>query len=108
VGNGKRPGGGLVYCQRSSDESSDFQVGNEMGSVDLIDCQVGSRKFPNCQVGREKEMRLSESLRSSEVSSCQQGVLIDEDSCGFADHVNEDDEKLKTFTIQRRRIRGAF
>jgi hypothetical protein len=47
-------------------------------------------------VGREKEMRLSESLRSSEVSSCQQGVLIDEDSCGFADHVNEDDEKLNT------------
>jgi hypothetical protein len=27
-------------------------------------------------------------------------VLIDEDSCGFADHVNEDDDKLKTFTIQ--------
>jgi hypothetical protein len=77
-------------------ESSDFQVGNEMGSVDLIDCQVGSREFPNFQVGREKEMRLSESLRSSEVSSCQQGVLIDGDSCGFADHVNEDDEKLNT------------
>jgi hypothetical protein len=52
-------------------KSSDFQVGNEMGSVDLIDCQVDSRKFPNCQVGREKEMRLSESLESSEVSSCQ-------------------------------------
>jgi hypothetical protein len=26
--------------------------------------------------------------------------LIDGDSCGFADHVNEDDDKLKTFTIQ--------
>jgi hypothetical protein len=36
-----------------------------MGSVDLIDCEVGSRKFPNGQVGREKEMRLSESLESS-------------------------------------------
>jgi hypothetical protein len=47
-------------------------------------------------VGREKEMRLSKSLRSSEVSSGQQGVLIDEDSCGFVDHVNEDDEKLNT------------
>jgi hypothetical protein len=34
------------------------------------------------------------------VGSCQQGVLIGEDSCGFADHVNEDDEKLKTLTIQ--------
>jgi hypothetical protein len=71
-----------------------------MGSVDLIDCQVGRREIPNFQVGRGKEMRLSESLRSSEVSSCQQGVLIDEDSCGFADHVNEYDEKLNTLTIQ--------
>jgi hypothetical protein len=71
-----------------------------MGSIDLIDCQVGSRKFPNFQVGREKEMRLSKSLESSEVSSCQRGVLIGEDSCGFEDHVNEDDDNLKTFTIQ--------
>jgi hypothetical protein len=100
VGNRKRSVEGLIYCQRSSVESSNFQVGNEMGSVDLIDCQVGRREVPNCQVGRGKEMRLSESLRSSEVSSCQQGVLIDEDSCGFADHVNEDDEKLNTLTIQ--------
>jgi hypothetical protein len=75
-------------------------VGNEMGSVDIIDCLVCGRKFPNCQVGRGKEMRLSESLRSSEVGSCQQGVLIGEGSCGVADHVNEDDDKLKTFTIQ--------
>ena len=29
-------------------------------------------------------------------SSYQQGVLIDEDSCGFADYVNEDDENLNT------------
>jgi hypothetical protein len=35
------------------------------------------------------------------VSSGQQGVLIGEDSCGFADHVNEDDEKLNTSTIQK-------
>jgi hypothetical protein len=34
------------------------------------------------------------------VSSCQQGVLIGEDSCGFSDHVNEDDEKLNTCTIK--------
>jgi hypothetical protein len=27
--------------------------------------------------------------------------VIGEDSCGFADHVNEDDEKLKTLTIQK-------
>jgi hypothetical protein len=52
-------------------------------------------------VGREKEVRLSESLRDSGVSSGQQGVLIREDSCGFADHVNEDDDKLKTYTIRK-------
>jgi hypothetical protein len=51
-------------------------------------------------VGRGKEMRLSESLTDSVESSCQQGVLIGEDSCGFTDHVNEDDDKLKTCTIQ--------
>jgi hypothetical protein len=100
VGNGKRPGGGLVYYQGRSVESSYFQVGNEMGSVDLIYCQVCNKKFPNFQVERKKEMRLSESLRSSRVSSCQQGALIDGDSCGLADHVNEYDDKLKTFTIQ--------
>jgi hypothetical protein len=33
-------------------------MGNEMGSVGLIDSEVGSIKFPNFQVGREKEMRL--------------------------------------------------
>jgi hypothetical protein len=52
VGNGKRSGGGLIYFQRSSTESSNFQVGNEMGSVDLIDFQVGRKEVPNCQVGK--------------------------------------------------------
>jgi hypothetical protein len=33
--------------------------------------------------------------------------MIDEDSCGFADHVNEDDEKLN-ISPSKRRIRGAF
>jgi hypothetical protein len=61
---------------------------------------VVSGKFPIFQVGKEKEMRLSKSLESSKVSSCQQGELIEEDSCGSIDHVNEDDDKLKTFTIQ--------
>jgi hypothetical protein len=72
-----------------------------MGSDDLIDCQVCNRKFPNCQVGRGKKVILSESLRDSGVSSGQQGVLISEDSCGFVDHVNEYDDKLKTCTIQK-------
>jgi hypothetical protein len=48
-------------------------------------------------VSRDKEMRLSESLESSEVSSCQRGVLIDGYSCVFTDHVNGYDEKLNTF-----------
>jgi hypothetical protein len=43
VGNGKRLGEGLICCQRSSVESSSCQVSNEMGSVDLIDNQVGRR-----------------------------------------------------------------
>jgi hypothetical protein len=35
---------------------------------DLRDYQVGSEEFPIFHVGREKKMRLFESLRSSEVS----------------------------------------
>jgi hypothetical protein len=51
----------------------------EMGSIDLIDCQVGSRKIPCCQVGKGEQMRLTESLMNSEVSSDQQEELIQED-----------------------------
>jgi hypothetical protein len=51
-------------------------------------------------VGKGRKVRLSESLRSSKMSSDQQGVLIDEDLCGFADNVNEDDDKLNTSTIK--------
>jgi hypothetical protein len=31
----------LMNFQEGSDENSDFQVGNEMRSFDLIDCQEG-------------------------------------------------------------------
>jgi hypothetical protein len=72
-----------------------------MGSTDLIDYHVGSRKFPICQVGRGIEVRLFESLRDSGVSLGQKGVMISEYSCGFADHVNENDDKLKNCTIQK-------
>jgi hypothetical protein len=41
-----------------------------MRSQDLIDCHEGREECPNFQVGRGKEMRLFESLESSEVSSC--------------------------------------
>jgi hypothetical protein len=34
------------------------------------------------------------------VSSCHRGVMIGEYSCGFAEHMNEYDEKLNTFTIE--------
>jgi hypothetical protein len=79
MGNGKRSAEGITYYQGGSGEISNFQVGNEMGSLDFIDFQVGSRKFPNFQVGKGKGVRLSESLRDSGVSSNQQGVLIGED-----------------------------
>jgi hypothetical protein len=51
-------------------------MGNEMGSLDLIGFQVSSRKFPNFQVGKGKEMRLSESFTNSVESSYQQEVLM--------------------------------
>jgi hypothetical protein len=51
-------------------------------------------------MGKGIRMRMSESLNRSKVSSDQQGVLIDEDSCGFVDHMNEDDGKLNTSTIK--------
>jgi hypothetical protein len=38
VGNRKRSMEGLLYCQRSNVQSSNFQEGNEMASVDIIDC----------------------------------------------------------------------
>jgi hypothetical protein len=52
---------------------------------DLRDCQEGREEIPNCQVGRGKEVRLSESLGSSEVSSCQQGVLMEMGSIDLID-----------------------
>jgi hypothetical protein len=91
----------LIDYQEGSNGDSYFQGGNEMISTeDLIDCQESRGEILYFQVGKGIRIRLSESLRSSEVSSDQQGVLIDEYSCGFADHVNEDDEKLNTSTIR--------
>jgi hypothetical protein len=51
-----------------------------MGSVkDLIDCQEGRSENSNFQVGKEDEMRLSESLMNSERSSDQKEVLTEEE-----------------------------
>jgi hypothetical protein len=62
-------------ARRAGAESSNCQEGNEMGSLeDLIDCQVGRRGNPILPGGQGRaEMRLSESLMNSGVSSDQQG-----------------------------------
>jgi hypothetical protein len=66
----------LMSCQEGRSENSNWQVGNEERSVeDLINCQEGRGEIPDFQVGKGNEMRLSKSIRSSEMSSGQQGVL---------------------------------
>jgi hypothetical protein len=61
----------LIDCQEESNGNSYCQVGNEMGPVDLIVCQVSRREIPNCQVGKGIKMRLFKSLKSLEESSYQ-------------------------------------
>jgi hypothetical protein len=44
---------GNLYCQegngkRSTEDLSDFQMSNKMGSEDLIDCQEDNREIPYC------------------------------------------------------------
>jgi hypothetical protein len=92
---GKRSGKGLIG----------FQVGNVKGLVDIVNCQVGIGDIPSFQVGKEEEVRSTESSR--------QGVLIGEEeakegphsgeySCGTASCVNEDDDKLETFITSKK------
>jgi hypothetical protein len=53
VGNEMRSMEDLMNFQEGSDENSDFQVGNERrSSEDLIDCQEGRSEIPNFQVGK--------------------------------------------------------
>jgi hypothetical protein len=75
-GNFTLPGGQWIEIAAGShglpggqQKVSIFQVGKgtEMGSVDSIDCQEGSREIPYCQVGRDEQMRLSEGLINSEM-----------------------------------------
>jgi hypothetical protein len=62
----------LTNCHEDSQGISHCQEGNDTRSLrDLMDYQEGSRKIPICQVGMGTEMRLSESLMDSEVSSNQ-------------------------------------
>jgi hypothetical protein len=61
----------LMNFQEGSDEDSYFQVGNEMRSVDLIDCQEGRSEIPDCKVGKGDEVRLlkSQELRGEFIST---------------------------------------
>jgi hypothetical protein len=92
---GKRSGRGLIG----------FQVGNEKGSVDLVNCQVGRGDIPNFQVGKGGEMSSAESSHQrvlTDEEEAEERPHSDEDSCGTVNHVNEDDEKLKTSTIEEK------
>jgi hypothetical protein len=68
----------LEDCQEGSERFPVCQVGKgtEMESVDSMDCQEGSWSISDCQVGRDEYLRLSESLMDSELSSIQQGLLM--------------------------------
>jgi hypothetical protein len=101
-GEGKRFGRGLV----------DFQVDDVKGSVDLMNCQEAIGDILIFQVGKGEEM-------SSTKVSCQQGVLTDgeeaeerphpyEDTCETTNHVNEDDEKLKTSVTKEKEHRSVL
>jgi hypothetical protein len=70
VGNRKRSSEGLIYCEEGGVESSNCEEGTEMGSVDLIDCQVGRgrEEIPYCQVGKGEKRGLLNSVMNSEVS----------------------------------------
>jgi hypothetical protein len=65
--------------REGSDGISNCQVGNKMRSIDLIDCQEGRGEILDFQVSKGCKTRLSKSLKSSEVSSYRQGVLIEGD-----------------------------
>jgi hypothetical protein len=80
-------------------------VGNEKGSVDLINCQVGRGDIPNFQVGKGEEMSSAEISRQrvlTDEEEAEERPLSDGDSRGIVDHVNEDDEKLKTSTVNEK------
>jgi hypothetical protein len=71
---------GLFESLMDSEVSSSQQeVLMKMGSVDLIVCQGSSREIPYFQVGRDKQMRLSEGLINSEVSLNQPEELTEEE-----------------------------
>jgi hypothetical protein len=81
--------------ERSTEDLIYFQEGNKKGSVeDLKECQETRKKNSSFQVGKE-EMRLSESLRNSEKSSDQQGVLTEkEEEMRLSESLKNSEESL--------------
>jgi hypothetical protein len=110
VGKELRSAEDLTDYQENNQGISHCHLGNEMRSLrDLKDCQEGSRSIPYCQVEKDEQMGKSEGLMNSKVSRNQPKELTeDEDSCGFPSHVNEDDDKLKTFTIREVDLRSLI
>jgi hypothetical protein len=82
---GERSGKGIIGCR----------VGNEKGSVDLVEFQVGRGDIPDFQVGKGGEMILVESSLIDE-EEAEERPHPDEYSRRTVSRVNEDDEKLKT------------
>jgi hypothetical protein len=83
-GNEMRSLRDLIDYQEDNQGISYFQEGNEMGSKDLIDCQGGSEKFPDCQVGRGTEVRLYKSLMKSKLSSDQKMQLMEKEDQDYS------------------------
>jgi hypothetical protein len=78
----KRSKKGLISCQ----------VENGERSMDLIDYQESRSRLSSCQVGKGSDMTLVEGLMSSEVSSDQQGVLMERRSEDLMDSMREKEE----------------
>jgi hypothetical protein len=67
-------------CQEGRTKNSVCQEGNEMRSLeDLIDYHEGREEIPYFQVGKGNQMRLSESLMNSEVSSDHREELMEKE-----------------------------
>jgi hypothetical protein len=61
---------------------------------------VGRGYIPNFQVGKGEDMRSAESSLIGE-EEAEERPHSDEDLCRTASRVSEDDEKLKTFIVEK-------
>jgi hypothetical protein len=68
----------LIDCQEGSGRFPNFQVGKgtEMGSFDSIDCQEGNRDIPYCQVGREEQVSLDQQMQLTEEAELMSLLMI--------------------------------